>query len=86
MALPKRIVVTAEGKKSLRKLSKEAQRRILNKVVEYNVKPELIAAHVKQLTDSTPPMTRLRIADFSGIGRMVGNEFHLDIFLDRKDL
>lgn len=80
------ILITDEGKKTLKKLPKEAQIKILKKIVEYNEKPELITSQIKHMTDSHPPMTRLRIGNFRAVGRMVGNELHLDIFMDRKNL
>ena len=49
-------------------------------------KPELIATHVKHLTDSNPPMSRLKIGAFRGFGHVDEETLLIDIFLDKKDV
>lgn len=87
MALPKRIEFTDEGRKSLGKFSYEVRRKVLKKITEYNQKPDLIAAHIKQLTDTNPPRTRLKIGrDHRCIGSTAGDTPYLSVIIDRKDL
>jgi len=86
LALPKKIVLDDGGKRSLKKLPQSAQRLVLKKLCEYNEKPQLIASNVKQLTDTTPPKTRLRIGDYRGVGIVVGDTLYINIIIDRKDL
>lgn len=86
MAFPDRIVVEEGGRKSLKRLPREAQRKILKKIQEYEEKPELISVHLKQLTDSSPPITRLRIGDFRAFGFVEGKVFYVSLFLNKKDV
>jgi mRNA-degrading endonuclease RelE of RelBE toxin-antitoxin system len=86
MAFPRRIEITEAGKKSLRKMPPAIRIRLLKKLQEYNDKPELMAANIKQLTDVNPPMSRLRIGDYRAVGTISGDRLLLHVFIDRKDL
>ena len=82
----RRLVITEPGRRSLKKMPREAQRQILRKIQEYEGKPELIATHVKHLTDSNPPMSRLKIGAFRGFGHVDEETLLIDIFIDKKDV
>jgi mRNA-degrading endonuclease RelE of RelBE toxin-antitoxin system len=84
--LTRKLVIAEPGRRSLKKMPREAQRQILKKITEFDGKPDLIAAHLKHMTDSKPPMSRLRMGDFRAFGHVEGETLYMDIFLDKKDV
>lgn len=81
-----KIEIDQDAVKSLKKIPRDGQRRILRKVEEYEDKPELIAAHLKRMTDEEPAIWRLRIAEFRAYGPVRGDTFYIAEFRAKKDV
>ena len=82
-----RFRVSRSAGKKINKIEPQLRKRLLEKLQEYEKKPDLLATDLKRLADTKDPILyRIRMGDYRVAGSIEGDFFNILDFIHRRDL
>ena len=82
-----RFRISRSAGKKINKVEPQLRKRLLEKLQEYENKPDLLAADLKRLADTKDPVLyRIRMGNYRVVGSIEGGFFNVLDFIHRRDL